>query len=98
MEGHIKTCADILQFISDNFGKDNPAMRHDACVKIAGSLKTYQEVIRYLTEKSLLDYVLVPDPLTRDSRYYPVMSQKTHRLVEKRGAMALLSECPKRLW
>lgn len=88
----------ILRLLSDNFGTDVPDERVRGCIEIAGSVDAYENALRFLESKKLIDVVSGCNPRTGERINYPILEGKAHRLVRLLGAEALLLEQKKFKW
>jgi len=88
----VTSCARILKLLSDNFGKDVPDERVRACIELAGSVDAFEQILRLLENKKLIDVVSCRNARTGQNHNYPVLKQKAYRLIKVHGVEKLLHE------
>ncbi|HEY3986021.1 hypothetical protein [Cedecea sp.] len=91
MDANIMICTAILQSLSGDFGKDYPVNRLTKCIKIAGSVENCHKAIACLNQMSLISVVTTTCFKTGESVSYPVLKENVHKLVERHGAINILS-------
>lgn len=82
----------ILQSLSDNFGTDIPDERIRVCLEIAGSVDDFEHALRFLESKNLIDVVVVFSLRTGEVLSYPVLKEKTQRMIKLYGVEEILLE------
>lgn len=85
-------CARILKFLSDNFGTGIPNNRIRACLEIAGSVDELENALRFLEKKAFIDVVAMYNPGSGKMVNYPVLKEKTQRMIKLYGIEEMLRE------
>lgn len=88
----------ILQSLSDNFGTDVPDERIRICLEIAGSVDDFEHALRFLESKNLIDVVAVYNLRTGEIVNYPVLKEKTQRMIKIYGVEEILLERKPAKW
>lgn len=97
MEVDMKICAEILQTLCDGFARDNPVIRRELCIGIAGSEKTFTAAIHHLAQKSLIDIVSIPAGIEGNITEFPVLHEKAYKRVKAHGVKIVLEGLPPKL-
>jgi hypothetical protein len=94
MEIDMKVCAEILQSLCDGFARDNPVIRRELCIEIAGSEKIYTAAIHHLARKSLIDIASIPTAKDDAPTEFPVLHEKAFKRIKEHGVDIVLNGLP----